>query len=75
MRIIDLNTLVHLPDGVVLTGAGGINNMGQLVATATVIPEPAIYALMLAGLALLALRAAGSSAPHRRANGALTSMA
>jgi probable HAF family extracellular repeat protein len=49
----DLNTLVNLPDGVVLTEAGGINNRGQLVATAAIIPEPATYALMLAGLALL----------------------
>jgi hypothetical protein len=49
----DLNSLVNLPDGVVLTEAGGINNTGQLVATASVIPEPATFALMLAGLALI----------------------
>ena len=57
MGMTDLNTLVKLPDGVVLTEAGGINNSGQLVATAAVIPEPATYALMLAGLALLGVMA------------------
>ena len=65
----DLNTLVDLPDGVVLTEAGGINNTGQLVATAAVIPEPATYALMLAGLALLGpdggSEAAGASGRSR----------
>ena len=69
MGMTDLNTLVKLPDGVVLTEAGGINNSGQLVATAAVIPEPATYALMLAGLALLGvdgrLEAAGASGRSR----------
>jgi probable HAF family extracellular repeat protein len=65
----DLNTLVHLSDGVVLTEAGGINNMGQLVVTATVIPEPATYALMLAGLALLGVVAGRGSRPHRHFSG------
>ena len=69
MGMTDLNTVVKLPDGVVLTEAGGINNSGQLVATAAVIPEPATYALMLAGLALLRghgrLEAAGASGRSR----------
>jgi hypothetical protein len=46
----DLNALVHLPEGVILTTATGINNAGQVVAIA-VVPEPSSYALMLAGLA------------------------
>lgn len=52
----DLNSLVHLPDGWVLTGATGINDAGQVIATASVpaVPEPESYALLLAGLALLA---------------------
>lgn len=48
----DLNSLVHLPDGWVLTDATGINNAGQVIAAA--IPEPENYALLLAGLALIA---------------------
>jgi probable HAF family extracellular repeat protein len=48
----DLNSLVHLPDGWVLTGARGINYAGQVIATA--IPEPESYALLLAGLVLIA---------------------
>ena len=49
----DLNSLVDLPAGVVLTGASGINNAGQVIAT--IIPEPESYALLLAGLALVAV--------------------
>jgi probable HAF family extracellular repeat protein len=48
----DLNSLVRLPDGWVLTGATGINDAGQVIAAA--IPEPESYALLLAGLALIA---------------------
>jgi hypothetical protein len=47
----DLNSLVDLPAGVILQTARGINNSGQVVAF--VIPEPEIYALFLAGLALV----------------------
>jgi hypothetical protein len=48
----DLNALVHLPNGVILTEAIGINNAGQVIAIAT-IPEPETYALFLAGLGLV----------------------
>jgi probable HAF family extracellular repeat protein len=47
----DLNSLVDLPQGVVLIGATGINNVGQVITT--LIPEPESYALLLAGLALI----------------------
>jgi probable HAF family extracellular repeat protein len=50
--ITDLNSLAHPPNGVVLTEAVGINNQGRLVAI-SVIPEPEIYAMLLAGLGLL----------------------
>ncbi len=49
----DLNSLVNLPAGVVLERALAINNMGQVVALASIVPEPESYALMLAGLALI----------------------
>ena len=52
----DLNSLVSLPAGVVLVGANGINNLGQVVVVGT-IPEPATYALMLAGLGLVGFMA------------------
>jgi hypothetical protein len=47
----DLNSLVHLPSGLVLSEAVGINNAGQVIAAA--IPEPESYALLLAGLVLI----------------------
>jgi probable HAF family extracellular repeat protein len=47
----DLNSLVHLPHGALMDNALAINNMGQVLVTAT-IPEPESYALMLAGLLL-----------------------
>jgi probable HAF family extracellular repeat protein len=50
--MMDLNSLVDVPGGVILAGAFGINNSGQVIAIAT-IPEPEIYALFLAGLALV----------------------
>jgi len=51
--MMDLNSLslVGLPAGVVLESASGINNAGQVIATT--IPEPEVYALFLAGLALV----------------------
>jgi len=57
MGMTDLNSLVELPAGIVLTGATGINSMGQIIAfthasTIPTIPEPQSYALMLAGLIL-----------------------
>jgi probable HAF family extracellular repeat protein len=48
----DLNSLVSLPDGVVLRGAQEINNVGQVAVLGT-IPEPDTYAMLLAGLGLL----------------------
>ena len=56
----DLNTLVHMPDGVVLTNATGINNVGQIIAVTTPVPEPETYALLLTGLGLIGVMA------HRR---------
>ena len=53
--IMDLNSLVDMPDGVVLIAATGINDAGQVIAEgyASIIPEPEVYALFLAGLALV----------------------
>ena len=45
----DLNSLVDLPDGVVLRNAMDINNSGQVIATG--VPEPETYALLLVGWA------------------------
>ena len=52
MGMRDLNSLVDLPPGWILTNAIGINNNGQVIA-AGIVPEPEAYALMLAGLGLL----------------------
>jgi probable HAF family extracellular repeat protein len=55
--MIDLNSLVgELPNGAYLDRAEGINNLGQVI-TITVVPEPASYALMLAGLDLISFMA------------------
>jgi probable HAF family extracellular repeat protein len=51
--LVDLNSLVDLPDGVILTMAADINNAGQVVAVAQVIPEPETYAMLLAGLGVI----------------------
>ena len=51
----DLNSLVDLPAGIILTSAADINNAGQIIVHASTIPpipEPQSYALMLAGLIL-----------------------
>jgi probable HAF family extracellular repeat protein len=50
--MIDLNSLVDLPDGVILKDALDINNAGQVIAIG-MIPEPESYAMFLAGLALM----------------------
>jgi probable HAF family extracellular repeat protein len=52
MGMLDLNSLVDLANGVILTSAAAINNNGQVIAVG-VIPEPETYALMLAGLVLV----------------------
>ena len=51
--MVDLNSLIDVPGGLVLREATGINNSGQVAAYASTIPEPEIYALFLAGLALV----------------------
>jgi probable HAF family extracellular repeat protein len=53
----DLNSLIDMPDGFFLTSAQGINNAGQVIATAKVVPEPEIHAMLLAGLGLVGLMA------------------
>ena len=52
--MLDLNSLVDLPDGVVLTEAMDINNVGQVIAIG-IVPEPESYAMFLAGLGLIGL--------------------
>jgi hypothetical protein len=47
----DLNSLINLPGGAVLTDVVAINNMAQILVLG--IPEPASYALMLAGLGVV----------------------
>jgi hypothetical protein len=52
--MIDLNSLVSLPSGGVLTEATGINSHGQVAAFGiSPIPEPETYAMLLVGLGLL----------------------
>lgn len=54
--MIDLNSFAKLSsDEVFLSRANGINNLGQIIAVVSPIPEPASYALMLAGLGLVGL--------------------
>lgn len=67
----DLNSLLDLPQGVILTSAIDINNNGQVIA-AGVIPQPETYALMLAGLSMIGLMARRKKAENVRRIGALT---
>jgi hypothetical protein len=53
MGMRDLNSLVDVPGGLVLSDATAINNSGQIIALGIIVPEPEIYALFLAGLALV----------------------
>ena len=53
----DLNSLVDLPEGVLLTDATDINDAGQVIAIA--IPEPQSYVMLLAGLGLIGFMAHG----------------
>ena len=51
--MVDLNALVDVPEGWILTNAMDINNNGQIIASMSLIPEPETYALMLCGLVLV----------------------
>jgi probable HAF family extracellular repeat protein len=56
--MMDLNLLIPHPEPVFLwTQAQGINNHGQVIVEASIVPEPETYALMLAGLALVGIMA------------------
>ncbi|MDN5882595.1 MAG: PEP-CTERM sorting domain-containing protein, partial [Nitrosospira sp.] len=57
MGMTGLDSFADLPDGAYLSDAWGINNQGQVVASAGLILEPASYALMLAGLGLVGFMA------------------
>jgi len=50
--MVDLHSLVDLPNDLKLTNALDINNAGQVLALTAVIPEPEIYAMLLGGLGL-----------------------
>jgi hypothetical protein len=62
-RETDLNSLISLPAGVILIDARGINNHGQVVASdnVSVVPEPEIYVMLLAGLGLVSFVARGKT--------------
>jgi hypothetical protein len=66
--MMDLNSPVDLPDGVILNYSYDINIIGQVIATAHIapipIPEPGIYALFLAGLDLPGSWCGESRKPH-----------
>jgi probable HAF family extracellular repeat protein len=57
----DLNSLVaNLGSGAFIEKANGINNHGQVIVTidgVPAVPEPEIYAMLLAGLALIGFMA------------------
>lgn len=57
----DLNALVDLPTGIILIDAVAINNVGQVIATAAIVPEPETWSLILAGLALVGAFARGKN--------------
>jgi probable HAF family extracellular repeat protein len=54
--MMDLNSMLDLPDGLVLSQATGINDRGQVIATAF-IPEPDSYVMLLGGLGLVGFMA------------------
>jgi probable HAF family extracellular repeat protein len=61
--ITDLNLLIPHPQPVFLwTQAVGINNHGQVVVEASIVPEPETYALLLAGLVLIGIMGGASFA-------------
>ena len=53
--MMDLNSVVNLPRGVILTEATDINNVGQVIALG--VPEPESYAMFLAGMGLIGFMA------------------
>ncbi|SEO67390.1 DUF3466 family protein [Nitrosovibrio sp. Nv6] len=61
----DLNSLVKLEDGIFLSDATDINDLGQIIANASngrayllsPVPEPEAYAMLLAGLGLMGFMA------------------
>jgi probable HAF family extracellular repeat protein len=71
-RMVDLNTLVDPASGWTISGAAAINDLQQIAASAcragvcqavrldlvSAVPEPPVYALLLAGLALVRRRRA-----------------
>ena len=63
--MMDLNLLVDLPEGIILTNAMDINNAGQVIAVGT-IPEPESYALLLGGLVLIGFMARRKKMNARR---------
>jgi probable HAF family extracellular repeat protein len=64
--MMDLNSLVDPPQGLIFYEATAINNAGQVIASVGTppIPEPGISALFLAGLGLI-----GLLVRHKRAGG------
>ena len=54
--MIDLNSLVELPNGVHLSRALDMNNAGQVIAVGAV-PEPEIFVLLISGMALIGFAA------------------
>jgi PEP-CTERM motif len=55
----DLGSVVNLPTDFNYFNATAINNHGQLVAEAAVIPEPETYAMLLLGFGLISFLARG----------------
>jgi len=49
----DLGSVVNLPPGFTSFSATAINNNGQLVAVASVVSEPKMYAMLILGLGLI----------------------
>jgi probable HAF family extracellular repeat protein len=82
-EMIDLNTLIDPASGWVITGGAAINDLQQIAAQACragvcqavrldlvpAVPEPPVFALMAAGLALGLARGRGFRLPVRRRRG------
>ena len=63
MGMMKLNSLIDLPQGVILMRAMDINNNGQVIALG-LIPEPETYALMLPGLGMVGFAARREGGRH-----------